>query len=140
MVTHRDAEEKHCNFRVNIHYNNLLNMARRQVHDIYLLFSDGDRVIVDYYYRLLPTAKNKVRLAKEQLDKGAGPYELVVGEYLNAAIRRLLSTNEANRILGKDKNALAHPKHNRISSSPWFAPPLKEMGDVNKSDKPEESR
>lgn len=55
----------------------------------------GDRVIVDYYYRLLPTAKGKVRLAQEQLNKGAGPYERVVGEYLNAAIRRRLWTNEA---------------------------------------------
>ena len=140
MVTHRDAEEEHYNFRVNIHYNNLLNMARYQVHDIYLLLSDGDRVIVDYYYRLLPTAQEKVRLAKEQLDKGAGPYERVVGEYLNAAIRRFLSTIEAKRILGKDKGSNSHPKHQRISSAPWFAPPLKEIGDVNKSDKPEESK
>jgi hypothetical protein len=140
MVTHRDAEEEHYNFRANIHYGGLLSKARCQAHDIYPLLSDGDKVIVDYYYRLLPTAKGKVRLAQEQLNKGAGPYERVVGEYLNAAIRRRLWTNEAQRSLPKDKSSHPHPKHHRTISAPWFGLPLKEMGDVKKSDKPEESR
>jgi hypothetical protein len=101
MVTHRDAEEEHYNFRANIHYGGLLSKARCQAHDIYPLLSDGDKVIVDYYYRLLPIAKDKVRLTREQLNKGAGPYERVVGEYLNAAIRRRLFTIKAQQSLAQ---------------------------------------
>jgi hypothetical protein len=90
MVTHRDAEEKHYSLMVNIYYSRLLNIARGQAHDIYPLFSDRYKLIVDYYYRLLPNAKGKVRLAQEQINKCARPYERVIEEYLNGAIRRRL--------------------------------------------------
>jgi hypothetical protein len=142
MVTHRD-EGKHYNLKVNWFYGRHLNMARGQVRDIYPLLSDADKIVVDYYFSVLPGAQGQVRLAREQLKKGAGPYKRVIGEYLNEAIKRRLERDDGRRNTQPDQKS-SHPKHNVISE-PWYgAPleemPLEEMEDVNKSDNPEESR